>query len=218
MEDSFSDQISFFSKKAVSKNISRMRLRVKKANNFLNAYSEYKGIINSEPSREFESKEKRVNIRRRIKNLDFSLTSNFPLPQEEKIIKLKSKERKNISLKKYRINIDDIFKTHINFAKLKNQSMMGKKLEANKFSGRSVEIINKMNNATNFIKRTFNFIFPTMYDLKLKQRVREAKHKMEKSNTYGYLPIRKLKKKKETQKSIMMPSINVKSMKNLRQY
>ena len=93
------------------------------------------------------------------------------------------KRRKTLTLRKRMqlVNqnmIDNVFKVEE-----KKQSrntfnrFINRELTSTKYSERSTPIFNEMSQKVSFMKNTINFIFPRIYDLKQKERMREINEK-----------------------------------------
>lgn len=168
--------VSLFANKVLQDHLKYVQFNLQTTKNFLNAYSNYPSI-NSTQSGD-----------------DNMFNDSFCSKTQPKFEKKKEKVSK-IVLKKGLLAskqnmLDNIFRqeklTTRNIPTTNNNL-----LQSSKYSSKSVDIIKSVNQKMNFMKKSINYIFPRIYDLKQRERSKNIVQ-LEKTYLEG-----KLKKEKE---------------------
>ena len=155
--------ISLFANKNLEENLFLIKSNLSSTKTFLKAYSDY-------PSSNVTT----------IQYEDNNKTTFYDTQRRQQP---ERKRRKTFTLRKRMqlVNqnmIDNVFKVEE-----KKQSrntfnrFINRELTSTKYSERSTPIFNEMNQKVSFMKNTINFIFPRIYDLKQKERMREINEK-----------------------------------------
>ena len=155
--------ISLFANKNLEENLFLIKSNLSSTKTFLKAYSDY-------PSSNVTT----------IQYEDNNKTTFYDTQRRQKT---ERKRRKTFTLRKRMqlVNqnmIDNVFKVEE-----KKQSrntfnrFINRELTSTKYSERSTPIFNEMSQKVSFMKNTINFIFPRIYDLKQKERMREINEK-----------------------------------------
>lgn len=155
--------ISLFANKNLEENLFLIKSNLSSTKTFLKAYSDYPSSNVTTIQYEDNNKTTFYDTQRR---------------QQPEI-----KRRKTFTLRKRMqlVNqnmIDNVFKVEE-----KKQStntfnrFINRELTSTKYSERSTPIFNEMSQKVSFMKNTINFIFPRIYDLKQKERMREINEK-----------------------------------------
>ena len=155
--------ISLFANKNLEENLFLIKSNLSSTKTFLKAYSDYPS--SNVTTIQYEDKNKTT----------FYETQRRQQPER--------KRRKTFTLRKRMqlVNqnmIDNVFKVEE-----KKQSrntfnrFINRELTSTKYSERSTPIFNEMSQKVSFMKNTINFIFPRIYDLKQKERMREINEK-----------------------------------------
>ena len=155
--------ISLFANKNLEENLFLIKSNLSSTKTFLKAYSDYPSSNVTTIQYEYNNKTTFYDTQRR--------------QQPER------KRRKTFTLRKRMqlVNqnmIDNVFKVEE-----KKQSrntfnrFINRELTSTKYSERSTPIFNEMSQKVSFMKNTINFIFPRIYDLKQKERMREINEK-----------------------------------------
>ena len=155
--------ISLFANKNLEENLFLIKSNLSSTKTFLKAYSDY-------PSSNVTT----------IQYEDNNKTTFYDTQRRQQP---ERKRRKTFTLRKRMqlVNqnmIDNVFKVEE-----KKQSrntfnrFINRELTSTKYSERSTPIFNEMSQKVSFMKNTINFIFPRIYDLKQKERMREINEK-----------------------------------------
>ena len=155
--------ISLFANKNLEENFFLIKSNLSSTKTFLKAYSDY-------PSSNVTT----------IQYEDNNKTTFYDTQRRQQP---ERKRRKTFTLRKRMqlVNqnmIDNVFKVEE-----KKQStntfnrFINRELTSTKYSERSTPIFNEMSQKVSFMKNTINFIFPRIYDLKQKERMREINEK-----------------------------------------
>ena len=155
--------ISLFANKNLEENLFLIKSNLSSTKTFLKAYSDY-------PSSNVTT----------IQYEDNNKTTFYDTQRRQQP---ERKSRKTFTLRKRMqlVNqnmIDNVFKVEE-----KKQSrntfnrFINRELTSTKYSERSTPIFNEMSQKVSFMKNTINFIFPRIYDLKQKERMREINEK-----------------------------------------
>ena len=155
--------ISLFANKNLEENLFLIKSNLSSPKTFLKAYSDY-------PSSNVTT----------IQYEDNNKTTFYDTQRRQQP---ERKRRKTFTLRKRMqlVNqnmIDNVFKVEE-----KKQSrntfnrFINRELTSTKYSERSTPIFNEMSQKVSFMKNTINFIFPRIYDLKQKERMREINEK-----------------------------------------
>ena len=155
--------ISLFANKNLEENLFLIKSNLSSTRTFLKAYSDYPSsnvttiqyednnkttFYDTQPRQQPERKrDKTITLRKRIKILNQNMIDNVFKVEEKK----QSRNTFNRSINR------EVYST--------------------KYSERSTPIFNEMNQKVSFMKNTINFIFPRIYDLKQKERMREINEK-----------------------------------------
>ena len=155
--------ISLFANKNLEENLFLIKSNLSSTKTFLKAYSDY-------PSSNVTT----------IQYEDNNKTTFYDTQRRQQP---ERKRRKTFTLRKRMqlVNqnmIDNVFKVEE-----KKQSrntfnrFINRELTSTKYSEKSTPIFNEMSQKVSFMKNTINFIFPRIYDLKQKERMREINEK-----------------------------------------
>ena len=155
--------ISLFANKNLEENLFLIKSNLSSTKTFLKAYSDY-------PSSNVTT----------IQYEDNNKTTFYDTQRRQQP---ERKRRKTFTLRKRMqlVNqnmIDNVFKVEE-----KKQSrntfnrFINRELTSTKYSERSTPLFNEMSQKVSFMKNTINFIFPRIYDLKQKERMREINEK-----------------------------------------
>ena len=155
--------ISLLANKNLEENLFLIKSNLSSTKTFLKAYSDY-------PSSNVTT----------IQYEDNNKTTFYDTQRRQQP---ERKRRKTFTLRKRMqlVNqnmIDNVFKVEE-----KKQSrntfnrFINRELTSTKYSERSTPIFNEMSQKVSFMKNTINFIFPRIYDLKQKERMREINEK-----------------------------------------
>ena len=155
--------ISLFANKNLEENLFLIKSNLSSTKTFLKAYSDYPSSNVTTIQYEDNNKTTFYDTQRR----------HQPERKRRKTFTL----RKRMQLVNQNM-IDNVFKVEE-----KKQSrntfnrFINRELTSTKYSERSTPIFNEMSQKVSFMKNTINFIFPRIYDLKQKERMREINEK-----------------------------------------
>lgn len=155
--------ISLFAKKNLDEHIYAVKTNLMNTTSFLKAYSRYP-TINTNSTTYLEETER--NQTKEILTYDSKprpLTRNNK--RKPKVILL----RKKIQISNKNM-IENIFKDDKKNTRNELNEVISCEPKPSKYSNQSVEIIQSMNHKMNFLKKSINYLFPRIYDLKQKER------------------------------------------------
>lgn len=180
MDSNQRHHISLFANKNLEEHLYSVKTNLMNTTLFLKAYSRYP-TINTNSTTILDETER--NQTKDTFNLD---------TKPRQIIKVNKSKTKILLRKRIQVSnqnmLDNIFKYDKKNTRNEFNEVISKEPIPSKYSNQSVAIIKLMNHKMNFLKKSINYLFPRIYDLKQKERshlfkLSEMKNKTQ-SKTY----------------------------------
>lgn len=151
--------VSLFSTKNIEKNLFKLKHSLKEQKKFLKLYKMYPTANIVDTCNESDT----------VKCESFLSTEMTTKPK---------KKKKKFMLKTNKDNIENIFRETYHKSRNNADLFFTYELKETKYSNKSVELITSMSKKTLFMKKTLNYMFPRIYDLRQKERDKEYFNKI----------------------------------------